>query len=305
MSKKSLKLGVTYFVTIICSMGLIGGACYYALNSYLNSDSGQSSITPDTEIQPAGTDDEYIPQEGFGQTALAVYETEQRESAVCFMLARLVPSDSKIVLVPLQSDICTTVDGKSNTLYEFYRLGGIKDAVRAVETATNIRVDNYITFDTDSFALFSNLMGNVEYNVPYNLAYDNAATGETTAIREGRTMLDSVTLRKILTYPEYKGGEEARARVTGEIAVLLINSGAKGMLKDNLDTVYNDIVNSSAATDFDKYDYDDLRPALLYVFNENSSPAQLVIPSGTYNENNCYVLDDTFIQALPRWMDME
>lgn len=307
MSKKTAKIAATYFITIIAALAVIGGAGYFVLTSYLNGSSvDESSIKPSaSEEDPSALSEDYEPAEADGQTLLAVYEPEKRSTAACFVLARFVPTENKVVIVPLQTDICTTLDGKSNTLYEFYRLGGIPDAKRAAEQSTGIKIDKYIKFTESSFVTFSNFMGNVNYDVPYNLIYENESTGESTIIKSGDQTLDSTSLRKILTFPNFKGGEEYRAKVVGALAVDLINSGSRGILKDALDTVFTDVINSDIETDITRYDYDEKKAAIQYVLNNSDSPAQLVIPSGTYNENNCYVLDETFIQALPRWFYME
>ncbi|MCM1525263.1 MAG: LCP family protein [Ruminococcus sp.] len=307
MSKKSAKIAATYFITIIAALAIIGGAGYFLLTSYLNGSSvDESAIKPSSsEEAPSVLSEDYEPSEADGQTLLAVYEPEKRSTAACFVLARFVPTENKVVIVPLQTDICTTLDGKSNTLYEFYRLGGIPDAKRAAEQSTGIKIDKYIKFTESSFVTFSNFMGNVNYDVPYNLIYENESTGESTIIKSGDQTLDSTSLRKILTFPNFKGGEEYRAKVVGALAADLINSGSKGILKDALDTVFTDVINSDIETDITRYDYDEKKAAIQYVLNNSDSPAQLVIPSGTYNENNCYVLDETFIQALPRWFYME
>lgn len=305
MSKKTAKIAATYFVTIISSLLLIGGAGYFILTSYLAPDDDISSITPTDGVQSSVSNEVFVPDSSDCQTVLFIYEPEKRSTASCFVLARFVPTENRAVIVPLQSDICTELDGKTNTLYEFYRLGGATEAVRAVDSAVGVKADKYLKFTKDSFTLFSNFMGNISYDIPYNLIYENESTGESTIVKSGQQTLDSVTLRKVLTYPNYKGGEEYRAKVVGTIAAALINSGSKGILQDGLDTVFTDIINSDIETNITKYDYEEKKPAIEYVLDNTDSPAQLVLPSGSYNENNCYVLDESFIQALPRWFYME
>lgn len=308
MSKKTAKIAATYFITIIASLLIIGGAGYFLLRPYLtDSEQGEmSAIKPDsTENVTLVTAEEYAPTYEDSRNVLVIYDTEKRSSAVCFVLAGFVPAENKIVIVPLQSDICTTVDGKSNTLYEFYRLGGTADAKKAVSAMTGLTIDKYLKFTKDSFTLFSDFMGNVEYDIPYNLVYENEAAGESTILKSGRQILDSVSLRKVLTYPNYKGGEEYRAKVVGTLGAALVNSGSSGILKNSLDTVFTDIINSDIETDITGYDYDEAKPAMEYVLSNTDTPAQIVIPSGVYNENNCYVLDESFVQALPRWLSME
>ncbi|MDE6591552.1 MAG: LCP family protein [Oscillospiraceae bacterium] len=305
MAKRSAKIAVTYFVTIICALGIIGGAGYFALKKVMNSESDMDKLNPEAEITLANPDGEYVPEQGYGQTALFICEYERKASSVCFVMTRFVPYENKLVVVPLQSDICTVSGGKTNTLYEFYRLGGTAEAVKAVEAATGITVDKYMKFTNESFTVFSDYMGNIDYEVPYNLVYENEETGDSTVIKAGVHTLDSAMLGKLLTFPEYRGGEEYRAKVVGAIVVSLINSGAKGYLKTGRENVFTSIVNSDVETNITKYDYEDLEPAFGYVLDNTNTPAQLVIPSGIYNENNCYVLDDSFLVALPRWFSME
>lgn len=305
MSKKSAKIAATYFITIICSLVLIGGIGYYLITSYLNG-SGEKK---ESEMERIAASDrvsggEYVPEQGDGRTLLFIYDPEKRQTAVCFVLARFAPAENKAVIVPLQTDIACELDGKANTLYEFYRLGGTAAAKRAAEKATGLTVDRYIKFSKESFVTFSNFMGNVDYDVPYNLVFENPDTGEKTIMKGGSQILDATSLRKVLTFPNYDGGEEYRAKVVGNLASSLLNSGARGLLRDSLETVFTDVINSDIETDITRYDYEEDKPAIEYVLENTSSPAQLVIPSGSYNENNCYILDESFIEALPRWFSM-
>lgn len=299
MAKRRTKIAATYFLTIIISLVVIGGAAYFGITKYLSSTSNSNDnvIKPVENTSPVSGAD-YAPTAADCQTLLAIYEPEKRLTAACFMLVRFAATENQIVLCPMQSDICTELDGKSNTLYEFYRIGGSTEAVKAVEKATGIKIDRYIKFNRDSFTLFSNYMGNISYDVPYNLIYENPETGESTVIKEGEQILDAVSLRKVLTYPLYSGGEEYRAKVVGSIAASLINSGATGILHDAMDSVFTDVINSDIETNITRYDYDEKVTAMKYVIEKNRSPAQLIIPSGSYNENNCYVLEDSFLNAL-------
>lgn len=303
MSKKTAKIAATYFVTIIVSLLLIGAAGYYALTKYMNMEK-ESGIKPVGGAQ-SNESEEYAPTEGFGQTYLFIYEPEQRLTAVSFIMARFIPYESKLVIVPLQADVCADLNGRSNTLYEFYRVGGTSEAVKAVEAATNVHIDRYMKFSKENFTLFSNFCGNISYYIPYNLAFENPDTGESTIIKEGEQTLDSVTLRKVLTYPNYTGGEEYRAKVVGTIIADLINSGCKGMLKTSPRTVFNDVINSGVETNITVYDFEEDLRDIEYVLENTTSPVQLVFPSGSYNSNNCYVLEDSFVAALPRWLSLE
>lgn len=305
MSKRSAKIAATYFLTIIMSLLLIGGGGYLFITKYLEkepeTDGMDDIVMQDSSAQNA----EYAPVFGDGRTVLFIYEAEKSQTSTSFLLARFAPADNKAVLVPLQTDIACELNGTANTLYEFYRLGGTAEAKKAVEKFTGLTVDKYLKFSKDSFTLFSDFMGNVDYDIPYNLIIENPSTGESTVIKSGNQLLDSNTLRKVMCYPDYNGGEEYRAKVVGNLAAELLNSGCRGILRDGLDTVFTDIINSDIETDITKYDYEEDKPAINYVLENTSAPAQLVIPSGSYNENGCYQLDEAFVDALPRWFAME
>lgn len=306
MAKKSAKIAATYFITIIISLLVVGCAGYYAMISYFNKDDSESSINPMmTEANTARVNDgSYEPSAADGITALVIYEAEKKQTSVSFALVRLAPTDSKIIVVPLQTDIRCELNGKSNTLYEFYRLGGTADAKKAAENALKINIDRYIKFTRDNFTEFSDKMGNVTYDVPYNLIYDDAS-GEDIVIKQGEHILDSGSLRKVLCYPNYNGGEEYRAKVVATLAVSLINSGCAGMLKDDPEGVFSDVMNSGVETDITRYDYDEKSIAFEYILDNRSYPAEMVIPSGVYAEDGSYDLDESFITALPSWLYME
>ncbi|MBP0957524.1 MAG: LCP family protein [Oscillospiraceae bacterium] len=305
MSKRSAKIAATYFLTIIISLLLIGGGGYLFIMNYLEKEPEKSGMDDIVLQDPSLSDEEYTPVFGEGRTVLFIYEDGKSQTSTSFLLARFAPADNKAVLVPLQTDIACELDGTANTLYEFYRLGGTYQAKRAVEKFTGLAVDRYLKFTASSFTLFSDFMGNVEYDVPYDLTFEDPSAGRTIVLRSGSQLLDTNTLRKVLCYPNYKGGEEYRAKVLGSLAAELLNSGSRGILRDGLDTVFTDIINSDIETDITRYDYDEDKPAINYVLENTSAPAQLVIPSGTYNENGCYQLDEVFVDALPRWFAME
>ena len=254
MSKRSAKIAATYFLTIIISLLLIGGIGYLVITKYLNSEPEEKGMNDILQDEGAFSE-EYVPQLGDGRTLLIIYESEKKQTSTSFVLARFAPADNKVVLVPLQTDIACEMDGVSNTLYEFYRLGGTSDAKRAVEKFTGLDVDRYLKFSKDSFTLFSNFMGNVDFDIPYNLFINDPATGESTVIKSGNQILDSNTLRKVMCYPDYTGGEEYRAKVVGTLAADLLNSGCRGILQDGLDSVFTEIINSDHQHDFPRDRY--------------------------------------------------
>lgn len=307
MAKKRVKMGLAYFVTIIAALVIIGGLGIYLLTHYTvenNSDGLQNQLADDTPAQ-AVSDESYVPTSAESRTGLFIYDSgKSRSDGICIALIRLAADIGEIDIVPLQSDILAEVDGTQNTLYEFYRLGGITQCKKAVENVTGIAVDKYMKLSENAFTIFADYMGNISYDVPYNLIYENVQTGETIIIKSGEQTLDSTALCKLLTFPEYKNGEEYRAVVMGTALTALINQGTSGILRDGMDTVFSVVINGDIETDITRYDYEDVSRALSYIINNYSSPVRAVIPSGVY-DGNAYVLDESFTSILPSRLYLE
>ncbi|MCC8042456.1 MAG: LCP family protein [Oscillospiraceae bacterium] len=303
MAKKGLKLGLTYFCIIIGAIVLIGGAGIFMFTRYLSTESSESSLQDQLADDDTGytyvSDEDYVPSFSESRTGLFIYDSgADRSNGICIAVIRLSADNGEILVMPLQSDIYAEVDGTGNTLYEFYRVGGITQCKKAVEAALGITVDKYMKLSESTFNSFANYMGNVSYTVPYNLVYENTSTGESIIVKKGAQILDSNTLCKVLTFPEYKNGEEYRAVTVGTLIVSLINLGADGMLRDNMDTVFTNVINGNIETDITKYDYDDVSRAMSYIFSNYDSPASPVMPSGTYDRSGYYILDDSFIAII-------
>ncbi|MBQ4256340.1 MAG: hypothetical protein II714_01655 [Oscillospiraceae bacterium] len=308
MAKKSVKIAATYFITIIAALVLIGGVGFYFLNSYLNADNSKTMKVNGTTA--AQTDsEEFVPTDIDARTVLAVYDGStpghtDSASRICFVLFRLAPAQNKLVIVPLQTDIQAVVNGQADTLYNFYRTGGTASAVRAVESATLMPVEKYIKVNDDSLKAFSDMCGNVSFEIPYNLINESDDPEENVVLRKGNQILEFATMKKILTFPVYNGGEEYRAKVVGEITQKMLDNGCAGAFRSDLSSVYNTLVNSGTDTNVTAYDFNDDKPSIEYILANTTSPTQLVIPSGVY-EGERYILDQSFIDALPRWFFME
>ena len=299
MSKKSAKIAATYFITIIASLVVVGGVSYIFLGRYLRGENVQQTTAP-MQTSVTVSRDEYVPTIDDAQTVLAVYDAGDKPSSVTFVLFRSMPESAKLYVIPLRSDIVTR-EGTS-TIYDLYRSGGTQYVCRAVEGLIGYPVNKYVKVTDSSFGTFYNLCGSVTYNIPFNMIYESENSADNTVIKAGQQILDPRTMRKVLIYPNYPGGEEYRSGVVGELMCMMMNNGAKGTFATSLETVFDDLANSDAETDISRYDFMDMQPAIEYTVKNNSSPAQLVLPSGVSNDVGC-VLDDAFLDALPAYFE--
>ena len=304
MAKKSAKIAATYFITIFAALAVVGGTSFFMLRGYIFGDSDKPAAPGDpdeTQTSVTTSSAEYVPSDLDSRTVIGIYDAGSKPSSTCFVLFRFLPSQNKLVVVPLQPGTVTSGGG---TLYDLYRSGGAQAVKRGLETLIGFPVDKYIALNDNNFGTFSNLCGNISFNIPYNLIYESEDAGENTVLKAGEQMLDNKTLRKVLIFPVYTGGEEYRATIVGEIVCGMMDNGAKGIFKSAPESVYTELANSGADMDISIYDYRDSEQAIKYVLDRSSSPSQLVIPSGTYTDGG-YVLDDAFIDALPRYFGME
>lgn len=302
MSKKSAKIAVTYVVTILVTLLVVGAFGMYMLK--LISSKETKDPSQNVVIDQMVSSDEYKPSVSDNRTVLLILDTEKRESASCFLIARFLAVEKQLVFMPLPSNTKAAVDGSSDSLYNFYRNGGTASAVKAVENCTGVKIDKFIKFNKDSFTNIIDIFGGVDYDIPYNLIYDNPTTGEETIIREGETYLDSSTMRKVLTYPNYNSGEEYRAKCLGIIITDMINTNVDANFASHLDDYFSSVINSTIETDITSYDYDEISNAMKYVIRNYDRLATFVLTSGTNDENGLYELDANFVKSITEWLKL-
>lgn len=296
MARKGTKIALTYFITIIVTLLVIGGIGYLLLDEIMKP---REEKDPTIDIQHMVSLDEYVPSAENNKTTLMIYDSEKRMSGCCFMLVRMLADERKLVIMPLPADTYANVGGTENSLYEFYRLGGTADAVKAVENATDVKIDYYLKLNDDSFTVLVDIFGGVDFDIPYNMQYSNPDTGEETILREGQTYLDSQLLRKLFTYPLYTSGEEYRAKVVGVAVNDLLNRNIKAGFANHIDGYFSTVINSQVETNFTAYDYEEHSKAMKYIAQNEDKISQLVTVTGEYNENSLFVLDENFLKSVP------
>ncbi len=302
LSKKTAKLAGTYIVTIVLTLVIVGGVCLYMMETMLNGDSGKKETDRTPEIEQLVKPGEYAPTAADNRTLLIMLETEKRESASAFLIVRFLPADEQLVLMPIPSNTLAEVNGSIDTVYNYFRNGGSASAKEALKVCTGVEFDKFIRLTKDSFGTMVDIFGGVDFDVPYNLIYSNTSTGEETVIREGRNYLDSDLLRKVLTYPNYKSGEEYRAKCLAVTATDMLNSNIGEIFAGHLDDYFNLVMNSDIETDITAYDYEEISEAMKYMCKNSYNPASFVLSTGVTDENGGYTLDDSFVKSIPTWL---
>lgn len=303
MSKKTAKLAGTYIITILLTLLIVGGFVIYMFESMLT-EGDKKDETEETApgLEQLVASGDYAPTAADNRTLLVMLETEKRESASAFLIVRFLPVDKQIVLMPVPSNTLAQVDGGTDTVYNYFRNGGSAAAINAVTACTGVEIDKYLRLTKDSFGTVVDIFGGVDFDVPYPLIYSNTATGEETAIREGRNYLDSELLRKVLTYPNYKSGEEYRAKCLAVTTADMLNGNLGETFATHLDDYFNLVMNSDVETDITAYDYKEISEAMKYLCRNSYGPASFVLSTGVTDENGTYTLDDVFLNSIPQWL---
>lgn len=298
MAKKSSKIALTYFITIIMTLLIIGGVCYYfLLKDTLFPNNNSASGTA-----PVILEDDYIPSAEYDKTTLIIFDSAKRMSGCCFMLARTYAAERNLVLIPIPADTYAMVDGIENSIYEFYRTGGTKKAVSAAENSLRLNIDYYLKLNNDSFGTLVSVFGGVDFNIPYTLTYVDPDTGEETIYHDGEIYMDENDFRKIITYPLYNSGEEYRAKMLGVAAADLVNRNVSEGFSNHIDDYFSLVINSTVETNFTAYDYREQSETMKYIADAGYNIARLITVTGAYNDESLFVLDDGFLNAVPDWL---
>lgn len=310
MAKKSSKVILTYIITIVLTLIITAGICYVAFSSILfggKNDKEEETPANSIELQPMTVLGDYTPSAEDARTVLLILDAEKRESGSCFLIARFVPTEEQFVFLPIPSNTSISSGEGEDTIYNIYRNGGTKKAVEAAESCFGLKIDKYIKFNRSSFSVIADLFGGIDYDIPYNLVYDNPDTGEATVFKSGRQFLDSTSLRKVLTYPNYTQGEEYRSKCLGVAVNDLVTKGTSNgsSFANNLDDYFVAVINADIDTDITAYDYDEVKKAMKYVIKNSERISALVLSSGTQNEDGHYVIDEKFLATLPELLSLE
>ena len=296
MASKGAKIALTYVITILITLLVIGGIGYMLLQEIM---APEEEKAPDIHLEQMVTIDDYVPSAEDSKTTLIIFDSEKRMSGCCFMLVRMIADERQITVMPLPSDTYANVGGTEDTIYEFYRLGATAEAVEAVEAATGVEIDYYLKLNNESFGVAVDVFGGVDFRIPYNLEYSNPDTGEETIFREGETYLDSRDMRKVITYPLYTSGEEYRAKMVGVAVSDLLNRNVSAGFSNYVDDYFSTIINSTVETNFTAYDYEEQSDVIKYIAENDMNVCQLLTVTGAYDENSRFVLDSNFLKSLP------
>jgi anionic cell wall polymer biosynthesis LytR-Cps2A-Psr (LCP) family protein len=293
MAKKSVKLGATYIIALIATFFIFGFIGVVYVN--MLTDEGSAD-----EVQTAVVPSEYAPTEADSRTVLAIVDFGGGQYDASFMLIRFLPQNSEAVFLPLPANmLCTGIDGFETNLNRVYRDNSASAVKTAITETFGVSVDRYIILNAESFERFCGIFGSTNYNIPFNIE-----NPDKTVVLAGDVYLDTFTMRSLLTYSGYKGGEEERARRFAEIVTAMLNKELTSSFTPLMDGTFTDIVNSGVDTDISRIDYDESRQALEYTLTHTDRFCRQILSSGSLTESGNFIIDPASVEAIKSWFEI-
>lgn len=298
MKKRKRHFAAIYLSALLLTIVLLGTTAFVVYKQFFEKPV-ESTVQSDDE-----SDILYVPSEDENLTVLYILKGGEKPTDAVFVLTRFLPAEEKLILLPIPGETFSQINTTKSTVYEFFRTGGALKAVDAVSKALNIPVDKYVQFDKNSFNTLIDIVGGVNYTIPYDLIFDNTETGESVILREGRQLLDGNKLRWLLTFPEFKEGEDFRTKMTAAVLTDMLNKAQSERIANTLDSSFKTIVNA-VDTNITAYDYQFRKKGILNMIQPGTEPVEFKLTDGEHDDENRLVLSDRFKEDVLYWFKVE
>ncbi|MCR4646801.1 MAG: LCP family protein [Oscillospiraceae bacterium] len=223
-------------------------------------------------------------------------ESLQNATQLTFVVVRVLPAEKKMVFLCFPDNMLAVVDGRNDTLANFYRNSGIQATKAAIEDQAGIVVDRYMILDSESFGKICTIYGGVYYAVP---------TG-TVGFVESKDpqYLGPPQIEKLITYSIYEQGEIQRTAITSDVLAEMINLTDKERIVSTMDANFRTLVNKCVDTDITSVDYSDQKNALKYMYTYGNTIASFRMVTGQMGENSdVFMISDNFQRSVADLFD--
>ncbi|SFC31336.1 LCP family protein [Ruminococcus albus] len=277
-------VALVYVVTALVFMALISMLSIYLMKSYglLKEDEDENAVVT-------------------VQTFNDLFARVNSKGVLSDMtLIRIDPADDSILVVPISAmTVSKTNNMTMRDIFSNQRMAGVKDAV---EGTFGLNVNNYATLSNDAFERVCDIYGGITYKAPEELYYLSKDNNENDiSIMKGElASLGGRQIRLLTQYPVFSNGKQGNNEFLGEAMESLINSMFQQdyITKDNLDNIYS-IITTNSDTDLNLEDFKLQKSYIKDMLSSKKSPAQKLIPSGTWGENDStFVISEDFITEL-------
>lgn len=307
MAKKKKKrrsqapIALVYFSTMVVFIVVFGFIALGMMNK----------LSPNTEKVSFSSSsvENADPTDENNQTFLYMVKND-KSSLDSVMVARFMPADGKIKLIPLSPYTTTSDDSNGQTLDQVFQTNGASGIVDAVSGIFGIGIDKYMCMGEQCFKNICNNLGNITYEIPENMYYNDKNSDDNEDIidyEKGATTLEGFQIRQLMIYPKYKKGYSQNVTVAGELMQNLINSGFKlQTTRDNLGSIYSNLLQESAEKNFTENDFKETEEFYYYIMENFDNPAETLIPTGTWSNNGYkFMIDGTFKAQIKSMFKVE
>ena len=289
MTKKKKKTGhvaIPFLIALLLGIVGIGGVAMFVFKK-INADNGPEIKEMTTSITKPTAED--------NMTLLFVLDENGNESLrnakqLTFVVARVLPAEKKMVFLSFPDDMLAVVDGRNDTLANFYRNSGVQAAKAAIEDQTGIAADRYMILDSEAFRKICDIYGGVYYKVP---------TGTIGFVDSKEPQyLGAPQIEKLITYSLYENGEIDRTAITADVLSEMINLTDNKRIVATMDASFRTLVNMMD-TDVTSVDYSNEKNALKYMYNYGNTIASFRIVTGQMGENqDVFMISDNFKRSV-------
>lgn len=288
--KSQAPIALVYFSTMIVFIVIFGAIAIGLMNKVLEPERIASFVS----VADSN------PTEENNQTFLYMVKNDDNNLDAA-MLARFMPADGKIMLVPLSPHTTMSADGASQTLDQIFKASGAAETAKTVSEILGIGIDRYMSMGEQCFENLCDNIGSITYEVLENMYYVDNDSDDVVNYKKGdKISLQGYQIRLFMTYPKYKNGYSQNVQTAGDMMKSLINSGFKlQTTRDNLDSIYSTLLKESAEKNFNAGDFEKTKDFYYYVMDNFDNPADTLIPTGTWSENGYrFTVDDTFKEQI-------
>ena len=285
--KKTGHVAIPFLIALLLGIVGIGGVAMFVFKK-LNANNGPEIKEMATSVTKPTAED--------NMSLLFVLDEKDNSSLanatqLTFVVVRVLPAEKKMVFLSFPENMLAVVDGRNDTLANFYRNSGIQATKAAIEDQAGIAVDRYMILDSEAFQKICNIYGGVYYAVP---------TG-TIGFVESKDpqYLGPPQIEKLITYSIYEQGEIQRTAITSDVLAEMINLTDKERIVASMDSNFRALVNKCVDTDITSVDYSNEKNAIKYMYNYGNTIASFRMVTGQMGENSdVFMISDNFQRSV-------
>lgn len=288
--KSQAPIALVYFSTMVIFLVILGSIALIFMKNLVLEPKKSSSVSISDNT----------PTDKNNQTFFYMVKDDKNNLETA-MLARFLPADGKLMLVPLSPYTMITHGGSNQTMAQIFKLSGAPDTTSALGETLGISIDRYMSMGEECFENVCDNIGSITYEVLEDMYYIDKHSDDVTNYTKGdKISLQGSQMRLFITYPKYKNGYSQNVTVAGEFMRSLINNGFKlQTTRDNLESIYSNLLRESSEKNFSAGDFEETKEYYYYVIDNFDNPAYMLTPTGTWSDKGYqFSIDDAFKTQL-------